>query len=249
MQETRKPVAVITGASAGIGAATASLLADSGFEVILGARRRQRLEDLAEKTGGQAIQLDVTDRESVDRFVAACPDRIDLLVNNAGMSLRVDPVETSHDEDWQRMWETNVLGVVRITRGLLPALRRSSDPRLVILGSVAGFETYRGGSGYSSSKHALRAVAKTLRLELLGEPIRVTEICPGLVETEFSLVRFGGDRERARNVYQGMTPLTAQDVAEAIHFAVTRPPHVNIDEIVIRPLAQATATEVFREAD
>ncbi len=240
-------MAVVTGASSGIGRATAQALADAGYRVLVGARRLDRLEGLLGGLGtGRALALDVTDPESVDAFVAACPRTIDLLVNNAGISLGLDAVEQSSDRDWQAMWETNVLGVVRVTRGLLPALRRSDNARLVVVGSTSGFETYRGGAGYTSSKHATRALVKTLRLELLGEPIRVTEICPGLAETEFSLHRFDWDRERAAAVYAGMKPLAAGDVAEAILFAVSRPAHVNVDEIVIRPLAQATATEVRR---
>lgn len=246
MTET-PPIAVITGASSGVGAATASALAKAGYTVLLGARREQRIQALAEELGGQSHVLDVTDPASVDAFAAASPRRIDLLVNNAGTALGIDPVEASDDSDWQRMWETNVLGVVRMTRSLLPALRRSSNPRLMIIGSTSGFETYRGGGGYTSTKHALRAVVRTLRLELLGEPVRVTEITPGMIETEFSVQRFGGDQERADAIYRGMTPLTGRDVAECVLFAASRPAHVNIDEIVVRPRDQATFNEVHRE--
>ncbi len=241
-----KRQAVVTGASAGIGAATARALAAAGFAVHLGARRRERLEEVAASIGATTGELDVTSPESVAAFVAGCPEAVDLLVNNAGKALGRDRLEDSRDETWREMWETNVLGLVRVTRALLPRLRRARHAHIVNLGSIAGFETYVGGAGYTASKFGVRALTKTLRLELLGQPVRITEICPGLVETEFSLVRFDGDRERADAVYQGMTPLTADDVADSIAWAATRPPHVNIDEIVVRPLDQATSNDVHR---
>ena len=197
---------------------------------------------MAEPVGATALPLDVTDAASVAAFAAQLPAKVHLLVNNAGAAFGVDRIEGARDEDWQRMWETNVLGVLRVTRALLPALRASGDGHVVNLGSIAGFETYAGGAGYTGSKHALRALTRTLRLELLGEPVRVTEVSPGLVETEFSLVRFAGDAERAKSVYRGLEPLTPEDVADCIVWAATRPSHVNIDEIVVRPRDQATAT-------
>jgi NADP-dependent 3-hydroxy acid dehydrogenase YdfG len=239
-------IAVVTGASSGIGAATARALAGAGFRVYVGARRLDRLEEMAGPIGAMALPLDVTDPESISAFVSKLPSQIHLLVNNAGGALGVDRIETARDEDWQRMWETNVLGVLRVTRALLPALRASGDGHVVNLGSIAGFETYVGGAGYTGSKHALRALTRTLRLELLGEPVRVTEVSPGLVETEFSLVRFAGDAERAKSVYRGLDPLTGEDIADCIVWAATRPSHVNIDEIVVRPRDQATATMVHR---
>ena len=238
--------AVVTGASAGIGAATARALAKAGFRVYLGARRLDRLREVAEPIGGTALPLDVADAESVATFAAQLPPQVHLLVNNAGAAFGVDRVEAARDEDWQRMWETNVLGVLRVTRALLPALRASGDGHIVNLGSIAGFETYVGGAGYTGSKHALRALTRTLRLELLGEPVRVTEVSPGLVETEFSMVRFAGDAERAKSVYRGLDPLTSEDIADCVVWAATRPSHVNIDEIVVRPRDQATATLVNR---
>jgi NADP-dependent 3-hydroxy acid dehydrogenase YdfG len=244
-----RKIAVITGASAGIGAAAASALKKAGFHLYLGARREDRLAAIAEPLDAVAIRLDVTDSASVDRFVATCPEAVDLLVNNAGGALGVDSVESLREELWRRMWETNVMGVARLTSALLPALRRSGNGHIVNVGSIAGFETYPGGGGYTAAKHAVRAVTQTLRLELLGEPIRVTEINPGLVETEFSLVRFEGDRRRAKAVYQGMTPLTGPDIADCIAWVATRPPHVNIDEIVVRPRDQATATRVHRRPE
>ncbi len=239
-------IAVVTGASSGIGAATAHALAQAGFRIYLGARRQDRLREVAGPIGATALPLDVTDLESIEAFAAQLPSQVHLLVNNAGGALGVDRVETARDEDWQRMWETNVLGVMRVTRALLPALRASGDGHVVNVGSIAGFETYAGGAGYTGSKHALRALTRTLRLELLGEPIRVTEVAPGLVETEFSLVRFAGDAERAKAVYRGLDPLTPEDIADCIVWAATRPSHVNIDEIVVRPRDQATATQVHR---
>ncbi len=238
-------IAVITGASSGIGAAAARALAAEGFEVVLGARRRERLEDLAAETGGRASVLDVTDQESVREFVADLP-HCDVLVNNAGGALGLAPVGESDEEQWQQMYEANVLGTMRMTRALLPALVASGDGHVVGITSIAAFESYRGGAGYTAAKHAQRSLLRALRLELLGQPVRVTDIAPGMVETEFSLVRFGGDEQAAGRVYDGMKPLRAEDVAECIRWAITQPSHVNIDEIVVRPRDQASATEVHR---
>jgi hypothetical protein len=242
-------IAVVTGASSGIGAATATALAQQGFVVVGGARRIERIRK-AVGEGGLALPLDVTDRASVEGFVREIGrrfHRIDVLVNNAGGALGLTPVDQSDDEDWSVMWKTNVLGLMYMTRACLPLIRKARYGHIVNLGSIAGFETYKGGAGYTSVKHAVRAISRTLRLELNGEPIRVTEISPGLVETEFSLVRFHGDRQAAKNVYAGLKPLSAKDVAECILFAVTRPPHVDIDEIVVRPVAQATTFQVARK--
>ena len=236
--------AVVTGASSGIGEATVVALREAGFEVIAGARRMDRLQRLAERTGARVAALDVSDARSVEAFVAGL-DECAILVNNAGGALGLEPVAQADDEHWLSMYSTNVLGTMRMTRALLPRLRRSGDGHIVMVGSIAGFEVYPGGGGYTAAKHAERALTRTLRLELLGEPIRVTEVDPGMVETEFSLVRLG-DAERARSVYEGMQPLTAEDVADCILWAVTRPPHVNIDEIVVRPRDQASATAVHR---
>jgi 3-hydroxy acid dehydrogenase / malonic semialdehyde reductase len=192
----------------------------------------------------------VTDKKSVEAFVREVTKRfgrIDVLVNNAGGALGLTPIEKADDDDWIGMWKTNVLGLMWMTRACLPLLRKAKHGHVVNLGSIAGFETYKGGAGYSAAKHAVRAISRTLRLELNGEPIRVTEINPGLVETEFSVVRFHGDRKAAKAVYEGLKPLTAEDIADCIVFAVTRPPHVDIDEIVVRPVAQATAQVVARK--
>jgi NADP-dependent 3-hydroxy acid dehydrogenase YdfG len=239
-------IAVVTGASSGIGAATARALGRAGFALHLGARRLDRLREVAGPLGAAALELDVRDPGSIAAFAARLPGAVHLLVNNAGGALGLDRVEAARDEDWIGMWETNVLGVMRLTRALLPALRASGDGHVINLGSTAGFETYVGGAGYTGSKHALKALTRTLRQELLGEPIRVTEVAPGMVETEFSLVRFAGDAERAKSVYRGMQPLTAGDVADCIAWVATRPSHVNVDEIVVRPRDQATSTMVHR---
>ncbi len=242
--------AVVTGGSAGIGAATVQRLGAEGFAVLTGARRLERLREVAEPAGATALELDVTDSASVASFAAAARERtagrLSLLVNNAGGALGLDPVESAKVEHWEWMYQANVLGTLRVTRALLSSLIASGDGHIVNIGSIAGFETYAGGAGYTAAKHAARALTRTLRLELLGQPVRVTEIAPGLVETEFSRVRFEGDQERAAKVYEGMTPLTAADVADCIAWAATRPPHVNVDEIVIRPRDQATATLVHR---
>lgn len=241
----RSRVAVITGASAGIGAATAARLAAEGFKVVLGARRVDRIEALARELGGRALPLDVTDLSSVESFANAI-DRLDVLVNNAGKALGVEKIEEFSDENVREMWETNVMGLLNMTRALLPKLEESSG-HVVNVGSTSGFETYPGGAGYTASKHAVRAITRTLRFELVGKPIRVTEVNPGLVKTEFSNVRLKDD-ERAAKVYEGIEPLTGEDVADCIAWAVTRPPHVNVDEIVIRPVAQASSTVVARKA-
>jgi NADP-dependent 3-hydroxy acid dehydrogenase YdfG len=239
--------AIVTGASSGIGEATARALAADGFEVVVGARRVERLEALAAETGGRAVELDVTDPGSVRELADAVP-RCDVLVNNAGGALGLDPIAEGDDEQWRTMYEANVLGTMRMTRALLPALTASGDGHVVVVTSIAGFEVYRGGAGYTAAKHAQRAMVRTLRLELLGQPVRVTEVAPGMVETEFSLVHFEGDEEAAGSVYEGIEPLTAADVAECIRWAVAQPAHVNVDQIVVRPRDQATATEVHRRS-
>lgn len=243
-------VAVVTGASGGIGAAAARRLADDGFEVVVGARRVDRLEALVSEivaAGGaaRAHGLDVTDSESVDAFCTAVPD-CRLLVNNAGGALGLTPVEEGDEAQWLAMYESNVLGVLRMTKALLPALVASGDGHVITIGSTAGIEPYPGGAGYNAAKHAVRAVMDVLRMELLGRPVRVSEIDPGMVATEFSVVRFAGDRERAAKVYEGITPLTADDIAECIAWVASRPSHVDIDQLVVRPRDQARSTMVHR---
>jgi 3-hydroxy acid dehydrogenase/malonic semialdehyde reductase len=244
-----KPVAVVTGASSGIGAATAVALGRRGYAIVAGARRVQRVQRVVGDSG-VALALDVTSLDSINAFVAEVAKkfgRIDVLVNNAGLALGLNPIAEASDQDWIGMWEVNVLGLMRMTRACLPLLRKARHGHIVNMGSIAGFEVYKGGAGYTASKHAVRAISRTLRLELNGEPIRVTEVAPGMVETEFSMVRFHGDRKAAKAVYQGVKPLTAADVADCIAYAVTRPPHVDVDEIVVRPIAQAAAWLVARK--
>jgi NADP-dependent 3-hydroxy acid dehydrogenase YdfG len=240
--------AVVTGASSGIGAATARALAASGFVVVLGARRVDRIEDLARSIGpaARAHRLDVTDPDSVTAFADAVGPSCRLLVNNAGGALGLEPVAEADESKWRAMYESNVLGTLRMTRALLPRLVASGDGMIVNIGSVAAFEPYAGGAGYNAAKHAERALTDVLRLELLGQPVRVSEVDPGLVETEFSLVRFGGDESRAASVYQGLTPLTAEDIAEVVTFVATRPSHVDIDQVVVRPRDQARVWLVNR---
>ncbi|MEM6454480.1 MAG: SDR family NAD(P)-dependent oxidoreductase [Acidobacteriota bacterium] len=244
-------VAVVTGASAGIGAATVNALVDAGFRVVAGARRVDRLAAVCAPYGDavEARALDVTDPASVVAFADARPDAVHVVVNNAGFARGLDTALGVGDDAWRAMYDTNVIGVVRVTRALLDRLLASGDGLIVNVGSIAGFETYPGGGGYTASKHALRALTRTLRLELLGAPVRITEIAPGMVETDFSVVRFDGDRDRADAVYRGMTPLTAHDIAACIRWVADLPPHVNIDELVVRPRDQATATRVHRQGD
>jgi NADP-dependent 3-hydroxy acid dehydrogenase YdfG len=237
--------AVVTGSSSGIGMATARSLSAAGFDVVVGARREDRLNALADEVGARAMRLDVTDPASVEQFCAAVPD-CRVLVNAAGGAVGRDRVEDASDEDWESMYETNVMGALRMTKALLPALEASGDGHVVMVGSIAGYEPYVGGGGYNAAKFAVRAMTKVLRLELLGRPIRVTEIAPGLVKTEFSVVRFRGDEQAADAVYEGITPLTAEDIAECIAFSVTRPSHVNIDTLVVLARDQAGAATVHR---
>lgn len=237
-------VAVVTGASAGIGEATARTLAAQGFHVVAVARRADRINALAAEIGGTAVVVDVTDGAAVDELAGRL-GRVDVLVNNAGGAKGLEPVADADLEHWRWMWETNVLGTLRVTRALLPKLIASGDGLIVTVTSIAAMEIYDGGSGYTAAKHAQGALHRTLRGELLGKPVRLTEIAPGAVETEFSLVRFDGDQQRADAVYTGMTPLTAADVAEVIGFVASRPPHVNLDQIIIRPRDQASATRKF----
>ena len=239
--------AVVTGASSGIGAATARALAAEGFHVVCAARRTDRVAALADEIGGTAVTCDVTDRASVGALadaVATCH----VLVNNAGEAIGIDPVESADPEHWRQMFDVNVIGVLHVTQALLPALRASGDGLVVNVGSTAGRGAYEGGGGYTAAKHGLRVLTETLRLELNGEPIRISEVAPGMVHTEeFSLKRFGGDRARAEAVYAGVDqPLVAEDVADAIAWIATRPSHVDIDELVIRPRAQAAAHKVHR---
>ncbi len=249
-------VAIVTGASSGIGAATARRLAAEGFHVLAAARRTDRLAALVAEIGAAggsaaAVECDVTSAESVAGLAAAAaaaPGPVTLLVNNAGGARGLDPVESGSVGDWQWMYDVNVLGTLRVTQALLPALEASGAGTIVIVSSTAGHVVYEGGGGYSAAKHAQTAVAGTLRLELCGRPVRVIEIDPGMVKTdEFALVRFGGDADRADAVYAGVAePLVAEDVADCVAWCATRPQHVNVDRLVVRPLAQAAQHKVHR---
>lgn len=244
---TQTRTAVVTGASSGIGAATARALAAEGFRVVCAARRTDRIEELAAEIGGVAVRCDVQDPDSVAALAEAVPT-CHVLVNNAGGAAGADRVEDADLDDWRWMYELNVLGLVRVTQALLPALRASGDGVVVNVGSTAGRWAYEGGGGYTSAKHAVKVVSETLRLELNGEPIRICEVAPGMVRTEeFAVNRFGGDQAKADAVYAGVDqPLLAEDVADAIAWVATRPSHVDIDELVIRPRAQAAAHKVHR---
>jgi len=239
--------AVVTGASSGIGAASARALAAAGFDIVLGARRVDRLRAVADEVSGTPLELDVTDTASVERFAAQVP-ACDVLVNNAGGAKGLAPVGEAVEEDWRWMYDANVLGTMRVTRALLPRLREAAAGLVVNIGSVAGVEVYAGGAGYTAAKHGLRAVTETLQLELLGTGIRVSEVAPGLVNTEFSLVRLG-DQTAADKVYEGLTPLTAEDVAETIAWVATRPPHVSLGYIRITPTDQADSAHTHRRTD
>jgi NADP-dependent 3-hydroxy acid dehydrogenase YdfG len=249
---TSRGLAVVTGASSGIGAATARQLASAGFDVWACARRADRLAEVAGTDPAiTAVTLDVTSPDSVAELAARVDaERGDLalLVNNAGGAIGLEPVAEADPADWLRMYETNVLGAMRLVQALLPALEAGAGGHIVLTGSIAGYSVYEGGAGYSAAKYAARAMMETLRLELNGRPVRVSEVAPGLVATEeFSLVRFRGDAARAAAVYEGVAePLTAEDVADVIAFVATRPAHVNIDLAVVKPLAQASPYKLDR---
>ncbi|MEZ5963291.1 MAG: SDR family NAD(P)-dependent oxidoreductase [Planctomycetota bacterium] len=244
-----QPHAVITGASAGIGAAVARVLARQGWRLSLGARRAERLDGLAD--GAFTGSLDVTDEASVERFLAAARAAhgpVDVLVNNAGKAKGLAPLATADPAHWREMIETNVMGVLHVTRRVLPEMLERQTGHIVMIGSIAGHQAYENGSVYCGSKRALQSICDAIRLETLGQGVRVTSVDPGLVETEFSIVRFDGDRERAERVYERTRPLTAEDVAECVWFALSRPAHVDIDTILVKPTDQAAATRVHRRA-
>jgi len=239
---------VVTGASSGIGAATARRLAAEGFHVFCAARRAERVQALALEIGGTAVRCDVTSTEDVAALAAQVGDVVDVLVNNAGGAFGADPVAAADPDDWRAMYEVNVIGLMQVTKALLPALVASGAGIVVNIGSTAGRIAYEGGAGYTAAKHGTKVVTETLRLELFDQPVRICEIAPGMVKTdEFSVVRFGGDTEKADSVYAGVAePLVAEDIADAVAWVVTRPAHVNIDELVIRPRAQAAQHKVHR---
>jgi 3-hydroxy acid dehydrogenase/malonic semialdehyde reductase len=245
-----KGLVVITGASSGIGKATALNFASLGYSLVLGARRVEKLQEVAEacrKAGApqaQALQLDVTSLASITDFAQAAGTP-EILVNNAGLARGRDPVDKLNDADIVAMIDTNVTGLLRVTRAFLPGMIALKRGHVVNLGSYAAHGVYEGGVVYSPTKHAVRAISQTMRLELSGSGLRVTQIDPGLVETEFSVIRLG-DAQKAKEVYKGFAPLTAQDIAEVIVWTATRPAHVNISEVVLTPVAQSSLTKVYK---
>lgn len=243
--------AVVTGASSGIGEATARALAGVGFRVCCVARRTDRIEALAGEIDGVAVTCDVTRPDEVRRLAERVGQRLHVLVNNAGAAVGMEPVAEADPDDWRAMLEVNVIGTLNVTKALLPALLASGDGVIVNMGSTAGHVAYEGGGGYTAAKHGVAVMTETLRLELVGQPVRISEVAPGMVKTEeFGLVRYRGDAEKRDAVYRGVPdPLSAEDVADAVAWIATRPSHVNIDRLVIRPRAQAAQHKVHRVPD
>lgn len=247
---------MITGATSGIGRATARILAQDGHHLILTGRRRERLEALRDeltrdypKCHVLTLTFDVRRRDAVDEAIASLPENwraIDTLVNNAGLAVGLEPLHEGDPDDWERMIDTNIKGLLYVTRAIAPGMADRRAGHIVNLGSIAGREVYPGGAVYCATKHAVRALSQGMRQDLLPYGIRVSLICPGAVETEFSLVRFKGDNQRAASVYDGYTPLTADDIARTIRFALTAPAHVDLQDILVMPTAQADARTVHR---
>ncbi|MFB2893350.1 SDR family oxidoreductase [Aerosakkonemataceae cyanobacterium BLCC-F50] len=248
-------IVLITGASSGIGASCAKVFAQAGAKLILAARRKEKLQEIADRLNKEfateiyLIELDVRDRQAVETAINSLPEpwqNIDILINNAGLSRGLSKLHEGDFQDWEEMIDTNVKGLLYLTRYVVPGMIDRGKGHVVNIGSIAGRQTYPGGNVYCGSKAAVRAISEGLKQDLLGTPIRVSCIDPGLVETEFSQVRFHGNTERAEKVYQGLTPLTGDDVADVVFFCVTRPSHVNISEILLVPVDQATTTLVHR---
>jgi len=249
-------IALITGATAGIGKATALLLAENNFDIIITGRRKNLLENLKKevinrlKTGVLTLNFDIRNNNEVIRAIKNLPPRwkkIDVLVNNAGLAVGLNPVQSGKIDDWERMIDTNIKGLLYITRQISFIMIENGFGHIINIGSIAGKEVYANGNVYCATKYAVEALTKGMRIDMLKHNIKVTSICPGMVETEFSIVRFKGDLEAAQKVYEGFTPLCAQDIAEAILFAVTRPAHVNINDMLIMPTGQSNATHIFRK--
>ncbi len=247
MASVQDQIVLITGASSGIGAACARVFAQAGAKLILAARRQDRLDQLADELSKFAstihlLPLDVRDRTIVESALSTLPaswSSVDILINNAGLSRGLDKLQEGSFENWEEMIDTNIKGVLYLTRLVVPGMVSRGRGHVVNLGSIAGHQTYPGGNVYCATKAAVRAISEGLKQDLLGTPVRVSSVDPGMVETEFSQVRFHGDTERAKSVYQGLTPLTPDDVADVVFFCVTRPPHVNISEVVVMPTDQA----------
>lgn len=247
----KEKIALVTGATSGIGEATTRRFIEAGARVIAAARRKERLAALREELGENLLPviLDVSKREQVETTLGSLPPEwsaIEILVNNAGLALGLDKVAEADIADWEGMIDTNLKGLLYVTRVILPGMLARGRGHIINLGSIAGYEAYPGGSVYCATKHGVRAITEALRKELYDTPLRVTEISPGMVETEFSLVRFHGDKDRAAKVYEGIQPLTADDIADAILYAATRPPHVNVAEMIILATNQASATLAYR---
>lgn len=249
-------IAFITGATAGFGKATAHLFAQNGWDVVITGRRKERLESLArelkEKFNADILVLafDVRSHAEVEEAVNSLPEKwknIDLLVNNAGLAAGLGPVHEGVLADWEAMIDTNVKGLLYMTRAIAPLMVQNKKGHIVNIGSIAGKEVYANGNVYCGTKHAVDALTKAMRIDMVQHGIRVTQIAPGMAETEFSVVRFKGDDEKAKSVYKGLTPLSGEDIAETIWWVATRPPHVNINDIVIMPTAQANATTTIRK--
>ncbi|GAB1542347.1 SDR family NAD(P)-dependent oxidoreductase [Scytonema sp. NUACC21] len=255
MLSLENQIVLITGASSGIGAACAKLFANAGAKLILAARRLERLQELVETLDTTSVevhllQLDVRDVTAVESAISSLPPSwydIDILINNAGLSRGLDKVHEASIQDWEEMIDTNVKGLLYLTRYVVPGMVSRDRGHVVNIGSIAGHQTYPGGNVYCATKAAVKAITEGLKQDLLGTSIRVSSVDPGMVETEFSEVRFHGDTERAKKVYQGVTPLTPNDIADVVLFCVTRPAHVNINEVILMPVDQASATLVNRK--
>ncbi len=249
-------IVFVTGASSGIGAACAKIFAAAGSKLILAARRKERLQELVKKLNLNPsqfclLQLDVRDRTAVESAISSLPSEwsaIDVLINNAGLSRGLDKLHQADFQDWEEMIDTNIKGLLYMTRYIVPGMVKRGGGHVINIGSIAGHQTYPGGNVYCGTKAAVKSISEGLKQDLLGTPVRVTSVDPGLVETEFSEVRFHGDGDRAKKVYQGMTPLTPDDVADVVFFCATRPAHVNINDVILMPTEQASATLVHRQA-
>ncbi len=256
MESLKEKIVFITGASAGIGKACAEVFAQEGAKLILTARRVERIEQLAselkEKFGTDSFvfKLDVRNRQEVAEKIASLPEEwkaIDILINNAGLGRGLNKLYEDNIDGWEEMIDTNIKGLLYVTRNIVPGMVERGNGHVINLGSIAGHEAYPKGSVYCATKHAVAAITRSLRMDLLGTGVRVSSVDPGMVETEFSVVRFYGDEQKAKDVYKGLTPLTGKDIAEAVLFCATRPPHANINEMIIMPSVQANAFVVHRE--
>jgi serine 3-dehydrogenase len=255
MISLQNQIVLVTGASSGIGTACAKVFAGAGAKLILAARRLERLQQLADNlnkefgTATHLLQLDVRDRPAVESVIANLPpdwSNIDILINNAGLSRGLDKLHEGDFQDWEEMIDTNIKGLLYLTRYVVPGMVNRGRGHVVNIGSIAGHQTYPGGNVYCATKAAVKAISEGLKQDLLGTPVRITSVDPGMVETEFSEVRFHGDAERAKRVYQGVKPLTPDDIADVVLFCTTRSPHVNINEVILMPVDQASATLVHR---